>query len=481
VTRPHTSPVDGPADLAVRVEHLSKTYRLYSDPRDRLKEMLLGRFGHRTGRDFCALDDVSFDLPRGERLGLIGLNGSGKSTLLQMLAGTLAPSAGRVEVRGRVAALLELGSGFNPDYTGRENIYLNASIHGLSRDEIDRRFDAIAAFADIGEFLDQPIKTYSSGMFMRVAFAVTTSVDADVLLIDEALAVGDVFFAQKCYRHLHSLIERGVAIILVSHDMTAVSQFCHSVLLLHRGRMVFHGNPTAGIRTYFAVERSGDAATSGTSANEPAPDLPAAAPVTEELMDWPGPEALLSLSRVNCIGGGARCTAIAVCNDRGEPTRLFEMGQVALFFFEYVLDEDIQMPIGGVEILNERHIVMHGKNSLQHGVIGPSAVPKGARVRFRQRVNLSVAEGRYSFALGLSTIAPADAAAAAEMSYAALCPRMRTLLVVANAGSFSVTERKHGHGQALPFHGLCDLDGDSRLVVHAAGDLKESTTRNRLA
>src|SRR5262249_21349025 len=171
-----------------------------------------------------ALEDVSFDLRPGERLGLIGPNGSGKSTLLQILAGTLAPSLGEVRINGRVAALLELGSGFNPEYTGRENIYLNASLHGLSREETDRRFDAIAAFADIGGFLDQPVKTYSSGMFMRVAFAVTTSVDADVLLIDEALAVGDIFFTQKCFRHLHSLIDQGVAIILVSHDMNAVSQ-----------------------------------------------------------------------------------------------------------------------------------------------------------------------------------------------------------------------------------------------------------------
>jgi lipopolysaccharide transport system ATP-binding protein len=448
---------------AVRAEHVTKIYRLYGDPRDRLKEMLLGRFGRRFGRDFLALQDVSFELAPGERLGLIGLNGSGKSTLLQILAGTLAPSAGEARINGRVAALLELGSGFNPDYTGRENIYLNASLHGLSREETDRRFDAIAAFADIGGFLDQPVKTYSSGMFMRVAFAVTTSVDADVLLIDEALAVGDIFFTQKCFRHLHSLIEQGVAIILVSHDMNAVSQFCNSVLLLHRGRTMFHGDPTAGIRTYYAIERTGTLRpVSGSTSAEAtlAPDAASDA----DIPDWPRPDAFLPLDRIESIGSGARCTAIAICDDQGEPARVFEMGQTAVFFFEFVVDEDLDVPMAGVEIFNERNIVVHGKNSLQHGVLAETA-SRGARLRVRQSMTLNVTVGSYSFALGLATITAADAAIAGELSYEALLPRMRTILVVANAGTFSIGARRHGHGQALPFHGMCDLEGDSRLVV----------------
>jgi lipopolysaccharide transport system ATP-binding protein len=448
---------------AVQVEHVSKVYRLYADPRDRLKEMLLGRFGRRFGRDFLALEDVSFNLAPGERLGLIGLNGSGKSTLLQILAGTLAPSAGEIRTTGRIAALLELGSGFNPDYTGRENIYLNASLHGLSQEETDRRFDAIAAFADIGGFLDQPVKTYSSGMFMRVAFAVTTSVDADVLLIDEALAVGDIFFTQKCFRHLHSLIDQGVAIILVSHDMNAVSQFCNSVLLLHHGRTLFHGDPTAGIRTYYAIERTGGLRPAAGSASADATGPSDIAPSDADIPGWPRPDAFLPLDRIESIGSGARCTAIAICDDRGEPARAFEMGQTAVFFFEFVLDEDLDVPMAGVEIINERNVVVHGKNSLQHGALGPEAATRGARVRVRQSMTLSIAVGQYSFALGLATITAADAAIAAELSYQALLPRMRTVLVVANAGTFSVAGRRHG--QVLPFHGLCDLEGDSRLVV----------------
>ena len=325
-------PVDGQSKApgaapAVRVEHVSKVYRLYADPRDRLKEMLVGRFGRRFGRDFLALEDVSFDLGPGERLGLIGLNGSGKSTLLQILAGTLAPSAGQVQINGRVAALLELGSGFNPDYTGRENIYLNASLHGLSREETDRRFDAIAAFADIGGFLDQPVKTYSSGMFMRVAFAVTTSVDADVLLIDEALAVGDIFFTQKCFRHwiAHRPRRRDRARV-ARHDG------CQPVLQLRAAAAPrpddVSGDPTTGIRTYYAIERTGSVRpASGPSSTGPA--VSSDGTVASGIADWPGPDAFLPLDAIQCIGSGARCTAVAICDDQGEPTRVFEMGQAA--------------------------------------------------------------------------------------------------------------------------------------------------------
>jgi lipopolysaccharide transport system ATP-binding protein len=228
-------------------------YRIYARPQDRLAQMLLSRFGRKLGADFWALRHVSFEVQPGERLGVIGRNGSGKSTLLEMIAGTLTPTEGEVTVRGRIAALLELGSGFNPDFTGRENVMLSAAILGLSRREIDERFDAIAGFADIGAFLDQPVKLYSSGMFVRLAFAVGTSVDADILLIDEALAVGDIFFRQKCYRRLEALRERGVAVILVTHGMGEVEEFCDRTLLLDRGQATFFGPAIEGVKRYYML------------------------------------------------------------------------------------------------------------------------------------------------------------------------------------------------------------------------------------
>ncbi len=450
-------------NLAVQVEQLSKVYRLYEQPSDRLKELLCGRLGWRFSRDFWALRDVSFTLGRGQRLGVIGRNGSGKSTLLQILAATLAPTSGKVEIRGRVAALLELGSGFNPEYTGRENVYLNASILGLSQQETDDRFDSIAAFADIGEFIEQPVRTYSSGMFVRLAFAVVTSVDADVLLIDEALAVGDVFFTQKCFRHLEHLIDSGVSIILVTHDASTVHQFCNDVLVLDHGRAIFHGDTAAGIRTYLAVQRLGNAVPQteeGTKSREQR-DTPVRH--TEKISDWPAPAVFSSLDHLALIGSGARCTAIALCDAQGQPCRVFEMGQPAVFFFEFTLDEDIDAPIGGVEILNERNIIVHGKSSQQYELVVPGMVPRGARLRWRQRMTLNIAQGHYSFALGLASIAQEDYARTPDLSYEVLVSRTRQLLVVGNAGSFSVVAPRHG--QALPFHGLSDLEGDARVSV----------------
>src|SRR6266542_6439942 len=219
-TAPTSSPPAPAPEVAISVRGVGKMYRIYDRPQDRLKQMLWR--GRRTyGREFWALRDASFEVRKGETLGIIGRNGSGKSTLLQIIAGTLAPSEGEVTVNGRVAALLELGSGFNPEFTGRDNVFLNGSILGFSREEMAARFDEIAAFADIGEFIEQPIKTYSSGMVVRLAFAVIAHVDADILVIDEALAVGDACFTQKCMRFLRRFMEKGT-VLFVSHDISSV-------------------------------------------------------------------------------------------------------------------------------------------------------------------------------------------------------------------------------------------------------------------
>jgi lipopolysaccharide transport system ATP-binding protein len=237
-------------DFAIRVSDVSKCYGIYDRPQDRLKQAMLPRFqriiGNRTPRqyyrEFWALRGVSFDVPKGETVGIIGRNGAGKSTLLQIICGTLTPTSGQVEIDGRVAALLELGSGFNSDFTGRENVYLYAGVLGLRREEIDARVDDIAAFADIGEFLDMPLKTYSSGMFLRLAFAVIAHVNADILVVDEALAVGDAFFVQKCMRFLRKFMEKGT-ILFVSHDTGAVVNLCQRAIWLDGGSIRAAGSP----------------------------------------------------------------------------------------------------------------------------------------------------------------------------------------------------------------------------------------------
>lgn len=221
------------SNVAIKVENLSKCYHIYDKPRDRLMQMFT-RGRKKYYREFWALKNVSFEINKGETLGIVGRNGSGKSTLLQMICGTLNPTSGKISTYGRIAALLELGSGFNIEFSGRENVYLNASVLGLSRQEIDARFEDIIAFADIGDFIDQPVKTYSSGMFVRLAFAVVAHVDAEILIIDEALAVGDAFFTQKCMRFLRNFREKGT-LIFVSHDAGSVTGLCDTALWLNKG------------------------------------------------------------------------------------------------------------------------------------------------------------------------------------------------------------------------------------------------------
>lgn len=223
-------------DLAIEAHQLGKRFSLFNHPKDRLKQLLWGRY-KQYSRDFWALQDVSFDIRRGEVVGLVGRNGAGKSTLLQMVCGTLTPTTGTLAVRGRVAALLELGAGFSPDFSGLENVYMNAAILGLSRAQVDARLDSILAFADIGQFIHQPVKTYSSGMFVRLAFAVATSVEPDILVIDEALSVGDGAFARKSFDRIMALKENGATILFCSHAMYHVQALCSRALWLEGGKM----------------------------------------------------------------------------------------------------------------------------------------------------------------------------------------------------------------------------------------------------
>lgn len=237
------------SEIAIAVRGVGKCYHVYARPQDRLKQALfLGR--RRYFRDFWALRNVSFDVTRGTCVGIVGPNGSGKSTLLQIIARTLRVSEGTVDVRGRVAALLELGSGFNPEFSGRENVYLNATILGLTRRQIDERFDAIAAFADIGDCLDRPVKTYSSGMVLRLAFAVQVQVEPDILIVDEALAVGDEAFQRKCFARLRAFQEQGGTILFVSHDAHAVVDLCDRAILLDHGEMLLCGRPKKIVDSY---------------------------------------------------------------------------------------------------------------------------------------------------------------------------------------------------------------------------------------
>lgn len=252
--------------IAIQVSNLSKRYEIYAAPRDRLKQFVLPYLLRLTGqlqkkyfREFWAVKNVSFEIKKGETIGIIGRNGSGKSTLLQMICGTLSPTSGQVQTNGRIAALLELGSGFNPEFTGRENVYMNAAVLGLSTEEINAGFDAIVAFADIGDFIDQPVKTYSSGMFVRLAFSVAVHVQPDILVVDEALSVGDIAFRNKCMEMIRQMVARGVTILFVTHDLGTLQLLCSRVLWLGNGELLASGDPVRISQDYYVSTTNGAA------------------------------------------------------------------------------------------------------------------------------------------------------------------------------------------------------------------------------
>jgi len=454
-------------EIAIRVSNLGKCYHIYDAPSDRLKQFVLPRLKRLAGRSsrdyfrpFWALKNLSFEVKKGETVGIIGRNGSGKSTLLQILAGTLTPTNGEVNINGRVAALLELGSGFNPEFTGRENVYLNGQILGLSQEEIEARYEQIVEFSEIGEFIDQPVKTYSSGMFVRLAFAVQAHIDASIVIIDEALAVGDIFFRQKCYARLEQLKQAGAAILLVSHSMPDIEQYCERAILLDHGAPLFIGTSVKAAKHYYLLYQS--------KVPVSQPSKPALtkyhSPSTED-ESWPMDCSFQDASTASQVSNGmARCVRFAVCDTRGHPAFYFSQGDTAVFCFEFLLTEPIATPLGGVVIRNDKGILVHGKGSLEYGINTVDYLPGGTLVRCRQSMELKVGPGEYSFEIGLASIPPEDYRNRSRLSYEELFSRITRICHIPEAGFFSVGLRKIHEGAQLTHHGVADLPGDFTLT-----------------
>jgi lipopolysaccharide transport system ATP-binding protein len=463
-------PSDAPLIVARGV---SKMYELYSRPQDRLRQMLFPG-GKPLYREHWALRDVSFEVGPGEAFGIIGKNGAGKSTLLQVLAGVLEPTAGEVVLPERTTALLELGSGFKPEFTGRQNVFVNAAVLGIPRHTVTERLDDIAAFADIGAHFDQPVKTYSSGMFLRLAFAVTTSLDPDVLIIDEALAVGDVFFRQKCYKRLEGLLSRGTVVVLVSHAMNDVAQFCHRGLLLERGRVTYLGDAAAAVKRYmvgdggYAPGHLGEAVQSL--------DLP---PEAEANDPWPAPEAFVDLTQVAVAENDwAGCTHVAICDASGQPCRSFEQGETLSIFCRYAVHHDLDVAVAGVELINDKRVIVFGKNTLQFDSDHPTLTPAGSSLRVRFEVKLELAPGEYTFNLGFSAISREDFDRRASLSHQELESRTTVISILTRAGDFLVTFRNRDTTPVqLTHHGVANLPGQATLRLYGGGGEREECLR----
>lgn len=321
-------------------------------------------------KTFWALNDISFEVKRGQTVGIIGRNGSGKSTMLQIICGTLSPTRGTVETHGKVAALLELGSGFNPDFTGRENIYLNGQLHGLSREQIDERFDAIVQFADIGDFIDQPVKTYSSGMFVRLAFAVIAHVDADILVVDEALAVGDAFFTQKCMRYLRAFMKTGT-VLFVSHDTAAVRNLCTHAIWIERGVVLDSGDPKDVCNHYleaFIEAQQGKSTTTRLRRDVSSTPVAAAKDPRTELLKASNLRNDIQLFDFNPDGpsfgvGGAHITSVQFLDEVGDPLGWVVGGEIVTLEISVAVDMVLNSPIVGFYIKDRLGQTLFGDNT----------------------------------------------------------------------------------------------------------------------
>jgi lipopolysaccharide transport system ATP-binding protein len=342
----------------IKVQHLSKSYRIYDRPWDKLREVI-GIGSGRLHREFWALNEVSFELESGHTLGIIGQNGSGKSTLLQILAGIMTQTRGDCFVTGKVSALLELGSGFNPEFTGRENVFINGAILGLDSRQMEKRFDAIAAFAEIGSFMDQPVKTYSSGMFMRLAFAVAVNVDPDILLVDEALSVGDLIFQHRCMHRMNHLRNSGKTIVLVTHDLDAVTKFCDCALLLDGGRLLEQGKPDAVVQKYRALTFERERRYGGYDGSS---GILESADLVKSVSEMPIARSIPNIDH-RFGNGEAALLGVELLDAKGDPISEAFGGQKVVIRVSAEFRQDIDQPILGFTLRDRLGIEMSGCNT----------------------------------------------------------------------------------------------------------------------
>lgn len=397
-------------DVAISVNHVSKVYKLYDNPMDRLKESL-GLSRKKKYKEHYALNHVSFQVHKGETVGIIGTNGSGKSTILKIITGVLSPTGGEVSVNGRISALLELGAGFNGEYSGLENVYLNGSMIGFSREEIDAKLQSILDFADIGEFIHQPVKTYSSGMFVRLAFAVAINIDPEILIVDEALSVGDVFFQAKCYRKFEEFKEMGKTILFVSHDLSSIGKYCDRVVLLNKGEKLAEGGAKEMVNLYrrVLVNQYDDADLEEGAEN-------AEAGQDGQLTDGTAGE---NVSKKEHAGGGramkdslnlnpkvleygsklGEIVDFAIRDDTGMITNVIEKGKEFSVQMKVRFQADVNDPIFAFTLKDLKGTEITGTNTMyEHTPVKPQKAGDVREITFKQIMPLEA--GEYMLCLG---------------------------------------------------------------------------------
>ncbi len=462
-----TPPVAAQETL-LSLDQISKSYRLWNRPYDRLfygiwnqvpgyAPDLIRRLANRQkaglGKEVFALAEVTLSIRKGESVGIIGRNGSGKSTLLQLIAGVLQPTSGRIRVDAkRVTALLELGSGFDPNFTGRQNVLLHGSLLGLTEEENHARLSEVLDFSEIGDYFDRPVKTYSSGMIVRLAFASSITVRADLLIVDEALAVGDIFFQQKCFHKIRELVKAGVTILLVSHDLRSISEFCDETLLLDHGRVIFFGDSNVAIDRYYGMTKSFIlAAPGGARKQAPASSLSS--------VEEPPPVLMESIPRPKVVpyeDAVATFLHFALLNHEGKPTNLFRQGEWLTLLFDVEVLADVENLSAGVVFRDDRRTFLHSKYEFQTDLRSLRIGKKGDHFRVSYEVRLDVAPGHYTLSLDLISV-PAEAIAGGKLAFLDYERHFRRVCHAGDLVAITVGFNPSREGAEFSHLGLFDL------------------------
>ena len=441
----------------LHADQVCKCFKIYANPWHRAVEW--ATFGKRTyHHPFWALQDISFEVKRGEFFGIIGQNGAGKSTLLKILSGVLSPTSGTYQVNGRVLSMLELGMDFNPYLTGRENAVRSTELLGFPAGYVQARMAQIAEFSELGDFFDRPVRLYSTGMAARLAFSIYAFLDCDVLILDEVLAVGDLFFRQKCYARLEELIAKQTTIIFVTHAMDAVREYCQQVMLLHKGQALYHGTAQEAIRRYYQLQHRDPASLKRLKSIEKLPDTNP--DVVSTPIQWPADAALTPAPAAN--GQPAHLTRFAICNHRNEPTVDFEQGDLLTFYAEFQINAPLGVPNIRLGVTNQFNTLVHSKSLIQSQVALPQSVCPGTVLRVARTLTLSLQTGEYVVGVQMNMLTPEDYAHLEELAAQDDAWRRRIpICQYPQLGYFKV----HRKGTRATHLGVCDLPGTYQLEV----------------
>jgi len=449
-------------EIVLRVENLSKTFKIYPSAAGRVKEWLT--FGRRSyHKNFVALENVSFEVRKGDFLGIIGPNGAGKSTLLKIITGVLEATSGTYKTTGKVLSLLELSGGMDADLTGRENIIRSAQLLGFPEGYVENRMEQIAEFAELGDFFDQPLGVYSSGMRIRLAFSMFAFLECDVLILDEVLAVGDIFFRQKCYARLEELIAQHTAIILVTHSTGTVRQYCDDVIVLDKGKIYYHGTANESIQKYFEIKKDQGIKISISDTYVEEDFVPETKRLQEKktaTWEWPVDSAFNENELpTKSENERTRLMYLSVRDEQGNPCRVFQQGATACFYFAYQAKKNMGIPIAGINLFTVKNLLIHSKNSIQLNAEHPRNVKSGDIIRYKQLLKLDLAPGSYIFNLSLSAMHPSDFDDKENFSVAEFKEKLIHVIGIKPAGAIEVIS--HAQNQTIGLHGgICNLDGE---------------------